>query len=254
MTRFRIPVSLVVFCVGVGLAGLSGCGPARSPAVARAPVPAQVAAPQLPEAIRWVGGSAEYQAVLRQTYRLATVAVEQAAASRRPGSWAVVLDADETVISNVTYQTERARAGLAFSAESWTAWVRRREATPLPGAAAFLDRVHALGGRIAIVTNRYETECEDTAAVFRQHRLAYDAMFCRPNGGPGDKNPRFARAAADLAAAGASPLDIVAVIGDNILDFPNLSQTLKGQDDAAYAAFGTRFFLVPNPMYGSWER
>jgi hypothetical protein len=118
--------------------------------VARAPVPAQVAAPQLPEAIRWVGGSAEYQAVLRQTYRLATVAVEQAAASRRPGSWAVVLDADETVISNLTYQAERARAGLAFSAESWAAWVRRREATPLPGAAAFLDRVHALGGRIAI--------------------------------------------------------------------------------------------------------
>ena len=45
----------------------------------------------------------------------------------------------------------------------------RREATPLPGAAAFLARVRELGGRIAIVTNRLESECADTEAVFQTH-------------------------------------------------------------------------------------
>jgi predicted secreted acid phosphatase len=48
-----------------------------------------------------------------------------------------VLDADETVINNVTYQLERAQQGLPYSSESWAAWVRRREASPIPGAAAF---------------------------------------------------------------------------------------------------------------------
>ena len=56
----------------------------------------------------------------------------------------------QPAVSNRT----RARRGLPYSSDSWRAWVARREATPLPGAAAFLARVHDLGGRIAIVTNR----------------------------------------------------------------------------------------------------
>ena len=85
----------------------------------------------------------------------------------------------------------RARLGAGFSPESWNAWVKRREATPLPGAAEFLARVRALGGRIAIVTNRLQSECDDTAGGLRRAALVYDAMLCRPDGSPSDKNPRF---------------------------------------------------------------
>jgi predicted secreted acid phosphatase len=45
----------------------------------------------------------------------------------------------------------------------------------------------------------------------------------------------------------------VAFLGDNIRDFPGLGQSVREQPDQAFAAFGTRFFLLPNPMYGSWE-
>jgi hypothetical protein len=155
------------------------------------PAAAPAAADRDPDSIRWVRDSAEYYAAVLQVYRHAAARVESEARARTAGTWAVVLDADETVISNLTYQIERARLGLAFSPESWNAWVKRREATPLPGAAAFLSRVRDLGGRIAIVTNRLESECEDTAAVFRAHALVFDAMLCRPNGSPSDKNPRF---------------------------------------------------------------
>lgn len=144
-----------------------------------------------PDSIRWVRDAAEYHAALYQVYRAATAHVESSAPTRQAGAWAVVLDADETVISNLTYQIERARQGLAFSPESWNAWVKRREATPLPAAADFLARVRALGGRIAIVTNRLQSECEDTAAVFKTHAIAYDAMLYRPDEGPSDKNSRF---------------------------------------------------------------
>ena len=166
----------------------------------------------------------------------------------------MVLDADETIISNFLYQLERARLGLGYSAESWNAWVKRREATPLPGAARFLSRVRELGGRIAIVTNRLGSECADTEAVFRAHALVYDAMLCRPDGTPSDKNPRFASVASGQALGLSTPVEVVAFVGDNILDFPQLSQAIKGGGDDAFNGFGSRFFVIPNPMYGSWVR
>ncbi|MGE3274922.1 MAG: 5'-nucleotidase, lipoprotein e(P4) family [Vicinamibacterales bacterium] len=226
--------------------------PQTAPASASAPSAMAEARPA-PDSIRWVRESAEHVAALLQVYREAGVRVEAEAGARARGSWAVVLDADETVIDNSTYQLERAQQGLGYSSESWNAWVRRREATPLPGAKGFLDRVRALGGRIAIVTNRLQSECDDTAAVFTAHALPYDAMLCRPDGGPGDKNPRFEAVAAGRSPASSAPLDIVVFMGDNIQDFPGLSQSIRGQGDQAFDAFGRRFFLVPNPMYGSWQ-
>ena len=235
------------FCALVLLA--AGCAQKQAPVAAAPPAPVG----PVPEAIRWVRDSAEYHAALYQVYRLATTRVEQAVAKRPAGSWAVILDADETVLNNSLYQLERSKRGLGFSPESWNAWVKRREATPLPGAASFLARVRALGGRIAIVTNRLESECADTRAVFEAFTLAYDAMLCRREGTPSDKNPRFADVAQGRSPAGSSLLEIVAVVGDNIQDFPRLSQKDKAQGAPAFTEFGVRYFLVPNPMYGSWQ-
>ena len=215
--------------------------------------PAALSAGRLPEAVRWASDSAEHRAVFLQVYRAATAHVEREAAGRAPGSWAVILDADETTIDNSAYQRERALAGRPFDAASWRAWCARREAVPLPGAAAFLARVRALGGKIAIVTNRTADECPDTEAVFHAHGLAYDAMLCRPATGPSDKNPRFEAVARGTTPAGLPPLDVVAFVGDNILDFPGLSQDIRKEGDDAFAPFGVRYFLLPNPMYGSWE-
>jgi 5'-nucleotidase (lipoprotein e(P4) family) len=223
--------------------------------VACATVPANItsAPAAVTNGTTWVRQSAEYAAITRQIYRHAQASVEAAARGRQPGTWAVMLDADETVINNVQYQLEREPQGLGFTQESWTAWVRRRAATPIPGSAEFLRRVASLGGRIAIVTNRLESECEDTREVFQRHTLPFDTMLCRPDGQPSDKNPRFAMVADGRAFGVNVPLDIVAVLGDNILDFPAQSQDLRNQGDEAFAAFGVTFFVLPNPMYGSWQ-
>lgn len=257
MTRLRhwVVVGAVVAATGcatsqVRPAPVSSPPPTAGPAAA----PAAPQAANLPTGTTWVDRSAEYVAIVLQTYRLATMRVESAVVGKVAGTWAVVLDADETVLNNVVYQVERERAGLGFTQASWTAWVRRREATPLPGAAAFLSRVRSLGGRIAIVTNRFGSECDDTAAVFNAHHLVYDAMLCRPDGSPSDKNPRFQQVAEGRIPSAAGPLELVAFIGDNILDFPSLSQAVRQQGEPAYASFGVTYFALPNPMYGSWQR
>jgi 5'-nucleotidase (lipoprotein e(P4) family) len=243
-----LAVALTVSCRSGG--PIAPVAPApREQAPAAAPTTGRI-----PEAVRWASDSAEHRALFLEVYRVATAHVEKEAAGRAPGSWGVILDADETTIDNSAYLRERALAGQPFDAASWRAWCARREAVPLPGAAAFLAHVHALGGKIAIVTNRTAAECPDTEAVFRARRLAYDAMLCMPAGGSSDKNPRFEAVARGTTPAGLPPLDVVAFVGDNILDFPGLSQQIRKQGDDAFALFGVRYFLLPNPMYGSWER
>jgi 5'-nucleotidase (lipoprotein e(P4) family) len=249
-----------VFVLALALtASCRTASPAAPPLAPAPPPPARAAqAPEVafraPEAIRWSRDSAEHRALFLQVYRAATAYLEREAAVRAAGSWAVILDADETVLDNSLYMLERAQAGVPFNAESWRAWCARREAAPLPGAAAFLSRARALGGKIAIVTNRAIAECPDTEAVFLAQGLAYDVMLCKPDGGPSDKTPRFEAVAHGTTPAGLPPLEIVAFIGDNILDFPGQSQAIRSQGDEAFAAFGARFFVLPNPMYGSWER
>lgn len=229
--------------------------PAASPAPAQA-APAAAAKPAiLPESIRWMQNSAEYMASTVQTYRLATTRVETGARGRAAGTWAVVLDADDTVINNMPYQAGLFRDGVVHTPERFTAWVRQRASTAVPGAATFLTRVHALGGRIAIVTNRLQIECDDTAEMLRMLSLTFDGMICRPEGAPAsaDKSPRFRAVAAGQTAASRTPVEILIYVGDNIQDFPGGSQAMRAQGEAAFGDVGVHWFVLPNPMYGSWQ-
>jgi 5'-nucleotidase (lipoprotein e(P4) family) len=246
-------------CTTIALAATIAChhAPPPPPRAAAPPPPTgataqtpmgQAGAADEPLQIRWVRVSAEYEALVRQAFRVAEAHVEREARSRAAGTWGVVLDADETVISNLTQQVEQ--QGKKYDPDAWTAWVKRRQATALPGAKAFLAHVHELGGRIVIVTNRRAAVCDDTKAVFAAQGLVYDEMLCRTDAE--DKNPRFDAVAKGTPPSTLGPLAIVAFLGDNIKDFPGLSQAIQGQD-AAYADVGTRFFVLPNPMYGSWE-
>jgi 5'-nucleotidase (lipoprotein e(P4) family) len=239
--------SLLPLILLVAVAGCRGTAPPPKP-----PVPAPTAAEPAADpilAIRWVRDAAEYEAAVRQLYTLAQAQVERAAAGRAAGTWGVVLDADETIISNLKYQEERTALGKGYTTDSWTAWVKRKEATALPGAAAFLQRVRALGGRIAIVTNRRAAVCGETEANLQAVGLVYDAILCRTD--EEDKNPRFEAVA--KGTGGQPPVEVVAWVGDNIRDFPGASQAIKGTGAEGFARFGTTWFIVPNPLYGSWE-
>ncbi len=224
---------------------------APPPPTAAAPAAEEVPAPTLPFQIRWVRSSAEYRAALVQTYRLASTALERRVADRQPGSWAVAIDADETLISNSQQSKEAALGAPGSFEEQWDAWVERREAPALPGARGFLELVHELGGKIAVVTNRRQRHCPQTADNLRALEMPFDVILCR--GEERDKQPRWQSVEDGTASPDLPPLEIVMWVGDNIHDFPGLDQGLRFADPEAMAEFGDRFFVLPNPLYGSWE-
>ncbi|MEJ2678786.1 MAG: HAD family acid phosphatase, partial [Gemmatimonadota bacterium] len=153
---------------GLVAAGLAACAPAvrtPSPAMPAPTPPSETAgAAAVPRAdpllaFEWVRGSAEHRAVYVEIYRAATAQLDSLAAGRAAGTWGVILDGDETILDNSSYEADRAERGLGFTEESWSEWVRKEAAPVLPGARSFLERVHALGGRVVIVTNRREALC-----------------------------------------------------------------------------------------------
>jgi 5'-nucleotidase (lipoprotein e(P4) family) len=198
-----------------------------------------------------VRDAAEREALLLQTYRWAGERLAASASGRTSGSWGVILDADETILDNSTYQKERLPFGGAYTSATWNAWVAREQATAVPGAADFLALVRRLGGRVAIVTNRDDAVCPETRRNIARLGMVVDVVLCRET--TSDKNPRFERVRKGDAAPGLPPVDVLMWVGDNIQDFPSLSQDVRFGGPASYAEFGSRFVVLPNPMYGSWE-
>ena len=71
-----------------------------------------------------------------------------------------------------------------------------------------------------------------------------------PDGRLGRQNARFADVQQGRVP-GLPALAIAMWVGDNIQDFPELTQATWSP---AAGLFGSRYWMLPNPMYGSWTR
>jgi 5'-nucleotidase (lipoprotein e(P4) family) len=229
---------------------VAGCG--GTPSTLSTPAGPLVAPRQLPNDIRWFRTAAEYRALTRQAYQYATDRLPELSRGHAPQSWAVILDADETVLDNSEYQRRRAMLDSGYTEATWAMWVNERSAPAVPGAPEFTRAVHAAGGRVAIVTNRADSLCAATRVNLQTAGIETDVVLCQTPG-QSDKNPRFQRVQNGTALAGIPPLAVVAWVGDNILDFPGMSQAARN-DPRSLDSFGRRFFVLPNPMYGSWQQ
>ncbi|MCE9637144.1 MAG: hypothetical protein K8T90_15675 [Planctomycetes bacterium] len=216
-----------------------------------------VASPLYPDSVHWSRNSAEHRAAYLQAYRLAGEVLARRVAGLPAGTkWAVALDADETIIDNSLYQ--KARGFLGYSKETWNEWVRLSAAATrdvdlpaaLPGAVQFLQRVRAAGGAIAIVTDREAVVEAETRTNLTKLDVPFDVLLCKPPAGDQSKGARWKKIEDGSATPDGQSLKIVMWVGDNIRDFPNGDQT--GMPGAFFEEFGDQYFVLPNPMYGSW--
>lgn len=246
-------------CLAVATLLVAGCASSPSGKRALAPIDYSVVCQQLESsgkatgALRWFHVSAERRAAYEQVFRQATDRVAAQARSRPKGSWAVVADLDETLLDNSKAEcADQVQGVTTHDPDRWTQWVLSEKADAVPGAAAFAAAVHKLGGRLIVVSNREDVPHRAaTASNLAKVGIHVDVLLLAKDRTDLDKNSRF-RLIEEVGVASARlpAQKVLAYIGDNIKDFPYLSQVDIG--DAGQ--FGTRYFLLPNPVYGSWQR
>ncbi|MFQ5603573.1 MAG: HAD family acid phosphatase [bacterium] len=217
---------------------------------------------QLRNDIKWVTSSVEYAALCTQTYRSAWQAVQQAAQTQT-NNWVVVLDVDETVLDNSQYAVERTKIDSGFTPQSWAEWVFRKEAMLVPGAKEFIDGVRSLGpnAHIAYITNRNFEHEQATIENLQKYGLFKpgDTMLTRKNRQDKKSDRRRCLEAGTGRCKKNGPLVIVALLGDNIRDFMEVvgaekAKKYRTKELPGDERWGTKFFMLPNPTYGSWER
>lgn len=233
------------------------------------PAATQSAAPCNPghsilNATLYVQSAAEYRANATQTYAAARRALDEALADpSRVGALeetnadpsqppAVIVDADETVLDNTGFEARVIQAGMAYDEKMWKQWTSEGVATAIPGAAEFLAYASSKGVKVFYITNRDEDERAGTVANLR--RLGYpldpDAsnLLLRENK-ESDKSPRRKRVADQYR--------VLLMAGDDFNDFANVRRAPWAERDALVTKmkdwWGTRWFMLANPMYGSWE-
>ncbi|MGF1573749.1 MAG: 5'-nucleotidase, lipoprotein e(P4) family [Sumerlaeia bacterium] len=241
----------ILTTIAFGLIVASGCS-SKETHLVQQPV-AQQAAPTLPNDVHWFRNAAEQRAVYLQGFKLATAKLEEIARNAQPGTWAVSLDADETILDNSLYQKEISLKGESYSKETWNLWCERRIAGALPGAREFMQKIQELGGKVVIVSNRYVETQQATEDNLRTLDIPFDLVMLRQGSPDKEKERRWNEIETGTSPAGWPPLKIVMYVGDNIMDFPDLEQSIRTQPDAAFSAIGNEYIVFPNPMYGSWQ-
>ena len=223
-------------------------------------------------AVLWVQRAAEYDAVAQTVYR---AAADKLDAALTQANWdalvpdergnaatglppAVVMDVDETVLDNSPYQARLVRDGLEYSDPTWDAWVEERKARPVPGVLEFARAATAKGVTLLYISNRAVHLKQATLDNLRAQGLpvADDSVFlglgtvvegCQQHGSEKDCRRRLA----------GRNYRVLMQFGDQLGDFvhipANTPQARQGLLEEYDDWFGERWWMLPNPTYGSWE-
>ncbi|HJQ41091.1 MAG TPA: HAD family acid phosphatase [Thermoanaerobaculia bacterium] len=214
----------------------------------------------------WVQQGAEYRALALATYDAATRALDTALADP---SWnaeegtsdpsqppAIIVDSDDTVFDNTPFEVRELKKGITYDEKDWTQWVAEASRDAVPGAAQFLAHAKSRGVTVFYITNRDIGEEEGTRQ--RIANLGFpleanlDTILTRGERKEwtSDKSSRREFVAAQYR--------LLLLAGDDLNDFANardqsIADRYKIVEDKR-SWWNTKWFMLPNPMYGSWER
>jgi 5'-nucleotidase (lipoprotein e(P4) family) len=207
-------------------------------------------------ATHWFRNALEYCRLAVNVYDEALAAARRMAPTHRRHQWIVVMDADETVLDNSLFERERNLCGGEFKDAQWESWVHAGLARTIPGAAAFTQAVHRMGGLVAIVTNRIAADDADTQHVLRLGGIWFDYEIGM-SANISDKVARWRGAEIELKRKFGGHPRAVLWMGDQMTDLAISDRKgailrAMSQKDEGDNGIGTTRFLLPNPMYGNW--
>ncbi|PKR57287.1 5'-nucleotidase, lipoprotein e(P4) family [Thalassospira lohafexi] len=214
----------------------------------------------------WLQTSVEYKTTAMSVYAGATRLLPAAigdhswtAALEQDGNFmakkpAVILDVDETVLDNSAYQSWVVTEDTSYSSKTWAAFVNDAISTPTPGALEFTKAAAAKGVEVFYVSNRKAPEEAATIKNLQEYGFPFaDEKHVMLRG----EIETWGSAKAPRRQAVADDYRVIMLFGDNFGDFTDdidgsIDERLEVMDK--YATYwGERWFMLPNPSYGSWE-
>ena len=217
--------------------------------------------------VLYAQSSAEYEASNIQTYVNAKSALDKAlndvtwtAAIEQKDNFenkppAIILDIDETVLNNVPFQARSIIDGQSYPT-GWLDWMLEESSDAVAGVSDFLEYSQSKGVKIFYVTNRIAVAEDATRNNLKKLGLPLDTdrdvlLMKNENGWTSDKVSRRKLVAKDFR--------ILLLIGDQLGDFLPLDETTLQLDarkelaDTYKHMWGSKWFMITNPMYGRWE-
>ena len=199
----------------------------------------------------WYQNAAEVDALYQQGYNVATTKLKELLKQPTDKPYSIVLDIDETVLSNIPFQAKMVKDGTAFNPKLWDEWVQKAEATPVAGAKEFLQFADKNKVKIYYISDRTDAQVDATIKNLDAPGLPVQGrdhlMFKKE----GDKSKEGRRQEV------IKHTNLVMLFGDNLVDFAEFSTKSEADRDKMFeqlkAEFGDKFIIFPNPMYGSWE-
>lgn len=211
----------------------------------------------------WQQTAVEYRAVAAQTYASARLMLDRALAdptwnalpdvATRPDlAPAVILDLDETVFDNWRYQTDLLRRGTVHSTQEFARFEAGGGADAVEGARDFLNYAASRGVRIFYITNRKDVAGGRRSLKALELPVTDESLMFkgpRPGWNVSDKTSR--------RNAVAERHRVLLLLGDDFNDFVHAHGKSIAERTALFerhkSMFGTKWFALPNAMYGSWE-
>ena len=199
----------------------------------------------------WYQNAAEVDALYQQGYNVATNKLKELLKQPTDKPYSIVLDIDETVLSNIPFQVKMIKDGTAFNPKLWDEWVQKAEAKPVAGAKEFLQFADKNKVQIYYISDRTDAQVDATIKNLEAQGLPVQGrdhlMFKKE----GDKSKEGRRQEV------IKHTNLVMLFGDNLVDFAEFSTKSEADRDKMFeqlkAEFGDKFIIFPNPMYGSWE-
>jgi 5'-nucleotidase (lipoprotein e(P4) family) len=245
----------------------STASPSAGKADSSEPCPAASAATL--NATLWVQTSAEHDALTMEIYGMARRQIDEAIANP---TWsaldgpapdpakppAIILDLDETAIDTSASAARLLKKGTTFSEEDWNTFALAGNARAIAPALDFLRYASSRGVAIFYITNRLAAQ--EPALRRNLAGLGFpvddrdgDTVLTRrdrPEWSSSDKSPRRAFVGERYR--------VVMLFGDDLNDFaPAAGKPLAERNEIVRGHadwWGRRWFALPNPVYGSWER
>ena len=198
----------------------------------------------------WQKMSAEYYALCIQAYNMAKLKIDKALINSSKEPLAIIADIDETVLNNLPYNEMLIERGESFSQKTWSEWVNKKEAEPIPGSLDFFNYVEDQGIEIIYLSNRRVENYEPTKANLISAGFPFDdqtIMLLRDK--DGNKESRRKQL---------SGYNVVLLLGDNLSDFNERFYKKSNESriegvNSLQQMFADRYILFPNLIYGTWE-